>query len=78
VFRAAGQYNFVLPQHSTVEGKIMFDAHPYATGVDMLQREYVQNPDPTGGMDSALGGYYNGWTSQYFDLDRLSSYRILG
>ncbi len=81
-FRASGMYNFVLPAHATIDGKLMFDAHPYPSGIDMLQsynRPTGDNPLSGSGItDDELGNYYNSWQSQYFDLGILSSFRILG
>lgn len=73
-YKASGNYTFLRPQHVTVDGKIMFDAHPFLSGVDELGAE--NSPaDPT---DPDFGGYYNTWKSQYFDLASFSSARILG
>jgi hypothetical protein len=73
-FRASGRYNYVLPTHLPEGGKIMFDAHPYPSGVDMLgAANSPQDPN-----DPEFGGFYNTWKSQYFDLNELVSGRILG
>jgi len=79
MFSAKGQYEFVLPKHVTEEGKIQFDAHPWASGVDLLGRI---DPAALSAKDQErtekMGFFYNTWTSPYFDLDVLVSNRILG
>lgn len=74
VYRAGGFYNFVAPKHVTIDGKIMFDAYPYPTGVDMLGA----NNGSQGPEDLEFGSFYNTWKSQYFDLNKLVTRRILG
>lgn len=79
MFHAKGSYDFVLPQHATVDGKIYFDAHPWVSGIDLLGRvdpAVLQAKDME--RSKALGYQYNTWTSPFFDLDILASQRILG
>ena len=75
-YATSGLYNFVLPTHATTSGKtIMFDAHPYPSGVDMLGATQSQSDNPA---DPEYGQFYNSWQYQYFALDKLTSFRILG
>lgn len=74
IFQVTCDYNFVVPTHTTQSGKIMWDAHPYATGIDMWGSELTGQISS----DPELGGYYNTWNSQYFELDKLTSQKILG
>ncbi len=73
-YTASGFYNYVAPRHVTIDGKIMFDAHPFPSGVDRLGADNGSQ----GPADIETGGFYNTWKSQYFDLNILSSARILG
>lgn len=74
-YKVSGYYSFVLPEHTTINGKLMFDAHPFPTGVDLLG---VVSPGHTDAPDLDYGGFYNTWKNQYYDLNLLASNRILG
>ena len=65
VYEVAGSYNFLVTKDVRTYGKMRFDAHGYASFTDFLGHVQAKPGDPT-------------WTNPYFDLNQLSSARILG
>ena len=80
VFATSFVYDYVLPAHLKDTGKILFDALPYYSAVDLLgnipedaNQQLLTDPDNLG-----MGGMWTPWRGAYYNLGDFTSQRLLG
>lgn len=74
-------YNFLVPTHIKIAGagKLLFDSHPYMSGVDILGNIPPDvNPANNTDANAKMGYMWNTWTGAFFDLEKFTTNRMLG